>query len=210
MTTKLKHLIVPVSNFKLDAETGTFTCYANVKNVIDHVKDRAVDGCYLKSIERHAKNGTMPKMLWAHNPYDKPVGKWLSWEEDARGLKMTGKLSATTDGKDIEILAKDGALDSFSIGYLVIEEKWNREKGCNDLIEIDVKEVSWVNFACNEESTLQSIKSHLADGDLPTKRELRKLLSEVGLSRSQAEKIVHHYSPADDIKSQVAELDLFK
>lgn len=201
---KLKHLVVPVTDFKIDNETGTFTCYANVKNVIDHVKDRAIDGCYQKSIANHKAKGTTPKMLWSHNPFDKPVGKWLEMQEDERGLKMKGKLSATTDGKDIEILAKDGALDSFSIGYKTIEEKWNREKNCNDLIEIDIKEVSWVNFACNEESTLQSIKSHLEDGELPTKRELQNFLRSNGLSKSQAEKITDKYNP--DEKEDIFEL----
>lgn len=213
MTMKLKHLVVPVTGFKMDDETGVFTCYGNVKNVIDHVKDRAVDGCYRKSIQRHAEKGTTPKMLWAHNPYNKPVGKWLKMEEDEKGLKLTGKLSKTTEGKDIEILAKDGALDSFSIGYITHDEKWNDEKGCNDLIEIDIKEVSWVNFACNEESTLQSIKSHLLDGELPTKRELQTLLREVGLSKSQAEKITDKYDPEEktlNIKESVAKLELFK
>lgn len=207
MKMKLKHLVVPVTGFKMDSDSGTFTCYGNVKNVIDHVKDRAVDGCYTKSIADHKAKGTSPKMLWAHDPHSKPVGKWLTMEEDHKGLKLTGKLSQTTDGKDIEILAKDGALDSFSIGYITNNEKWNNEKGCNDLVEIDIKEVSWVNFACNEESTLQSIKSHLESGELPTKRELQKLLRESGLSKSQAEKIINHYQPeTKDIFELMAEV----
>ncbi len=207
-TMKLKHLIVPVTGFKMDAETGTFTCYGNVKHVIDHVKDRAVDGCYQKSIDNHLANGTMPKMLWSHNPTLLPVGKWMTMEEDEKGLKLTGKISKTTDGKDIEILAKDGALDSFSIGYYVIKEKWNQTKGCNDLIEIDIKEVSWVNFACNEESTLQDIKSHMDEGDLPTKRELQNLLRESGLSKSQASKIVDAYNPEVKEKALISESDI--
>lgn len=210
---KLKRLIVPVTGFKMDAETGEFTCYGNVKEVIDHVKDRAVDGCYSKSIANHKANGTMPKMLWSHDPSQLPVGAYTNMEEDAKGLKMTGKLSKTTMGKDIEILAKDGALDSFSIGYYTIQEKWNQSKGCNDLIEIDIKEVSWVNFACNEASTLQAIKSHMSDGELPTKRELQNFLRESGLSKSQAEKITNLYNPSVEkaliSKSDVAELTLF-
>tara|TARA_R110000744_G_scaffold380568_1_gene503257 strand:- start:36975 stop:37616 length:642 start_codon:yes stop_codon:yes gene_type:complete len=209
----LKYMVVPATNFKMDSETGLFTAYANTKNFIDHVKDRAVDGCYLKSIEKHKSAKTMPKMFWSHNPYELPVGVWKTMLEDSKGLLMGGKVSQTTMGKDIEILAKDGGLDSFSIGYEVIEEKWNQSKGCNDLLDIHVKEVSWVNFACNEESLLQEMKSALKNGQLPTRRELEKLLREaMHLSKSQAQNIVARYddSPietkSDDIFDLMAKL----
>lgn len=210
---KLKRMVVPATNFKLDEKSGLFTAYANTKNFIDHVKDRAVDGCYLKSIEKHNKAKTMPKMFWSHNPYELPVGSWKGMTEDNVGLLMSGALSKTTMGSDIEILAKDGALDSFSIGYETIEEKWNSIKGCNDLIDIHVKEVSWVNFACNEQSLLQEMKSALREGQLPTCRELEKLLREsMHLSKSQAQNIVARYddtpieTKSDDIFALMADL----
>ena len=203
----LKYMVFPATNFKMDVETGLFTAYANTKNFIDHVKDRAVDGCYLNSISKHKVAKTMPKMFWSHNPYELPVGAWKSMDEDAKGLLMSGKLSKTTMGKDIEILADDGALDSFSIGYQTIKEKWNNLKNCNDLIDIHVKEVSWVNFACNEESLLQEMKSALRNGELPTKREFEKLLrGSMQLSKSQAQNIVARY---DDSPIETKSDDIF-
>lgn len=189
-----KKLEMAVTEFKYDSGTGEFSCYGNTKGNIDHAQDRTCDGAYQKSIDNHLSSGTTPKMLWMHNPYDLPVGKFTEMREDSKGLFLKGKLSQTTMGKDIEILAKDGALDTFSIGYRVIEEKWNHEKQCNDLIELDIKEVSWVNFGCNEESRLVGIKSKLEEGELPTQRELQKFLVENGLSNRQAEKIVNNYS----------------
>lgn len=198
--TKTKFMTVPVMDFKYDSDTGEFTCYANVKNIIDHAKDRSVNGCFVKTIQRHKDNGTMPKMLWMHNPYALPVGKWVEMREDDKGLFMRGKLSKTSMGTDLEILAKDGALDSFSIGYIEIESKYNTTLKCNDLIEVDVKEVSWVNFACNEASTLHSIKTHLDEGKTLTKAELREVLSTTGLlSKRQIERVTADYNPADDI-----------
>lgn len=158
MNKKLKKVTLHVSNFKYDAESGVFTCYGNTKHNIDHAKDRLMDGVYKRSIKEHAEENTMPKMLWMHNPFELPVGKWLEWKEDEHGLFMKGKLSKTTMGSDLEILAKDGAIDSFSIGYYEIEAKWNSKDNCNDVYDILIKEVSWVNFACNEASTLESIK----------------------------------------------------
>lgn len=206
-------MVVPATEFKINNETGLFTAYANTKNFIDHAKDRAVDGCYLKSINKHEMDGTMPKMFWSHNPYELPVGVWKTMVEDSKGLLMGGKVSQTTMGKDIEILAKDGGLDSFSIGYQVNKEKWNQSKECNDLLEIHVKEVSWVNFACNEESLLQEMKNALKNGELPTRRELEKLLREsMHLSKSQAQNIVSRYNDSpietktDDIFDMMAAL----
>lgn len=203
---KNKQLQMAVTGFKLDAETGTFTCYGNTKGNIDHALDRSIDGCYQKSIDEHMANGTMPKMFWMHNPYDLPVGKWIEMREDSKGLFLKGQLSKSSMGQDMEILAKEGALDMFSIGYCIPQggEKWNADKGCNDLIEIDIKEISWVNFACNEESRLEDIKSKMQDGELPTKRELQKLLHTSGLSNRQAEKIANNYSP------EIKELDVFE
>lgn len=203
---KNKFLQVGVTGFKLNAEEGTFTCYANVKGNIDHARDRTLNGAYQKSIERHMKNGTMPKMFWMHNPYELPVGKWIEMREDEKGLFMKGKLSDTSMGRDIEALAKDGALDSFSIGYIEVESKWNSDAGCNDLVELDIKEVSWVTFACNEESLLQEIKNHMDDGQLPSKAELRELFKSTGwFSKRQIERITAVYNPDNEENEQLDE-----
>lgn len=214
----IRHITVPMFDFKYDSNSGEFTCYGNVKNVIDHVRDRTVHGCFMKSIERHKANRTMPKQLWMHNPRELPVGPWLDMKEDDTGLFMKGRLSDTTTGRDIRILAKDGALDSFSIGYTVNEERWNKDLNCNDLIEVDIKEVSWVNFACNEASTLVEIKSKLGEGKILSKAELRLLLESVpaGLSKRQIERITADYKPSvdeidlDEVKGLLENSVLFK
>ncbi len=194
-TKTIRHVEVPISNFKFDTNSGEFTCYGNVKNIIDYAGDRSVDGCFMATISRHKSMGTMPIMLWMHNPYDLPVGTWLDWEEDSKGLHMKGKLSQTTMGKDIEILARDRAVNKFSIGYRVVKGRWNDSLECYDLLEVDILEVSWVNFACNDESDLETIKSKMENGSLPTKRELQNILRKEGFSKRQAERIVDKYEP---------------
>lgn len=199
-------IIVPITDFKYDDNSGSFTCYGNVKNFIDHAKDRTVDGCFVDSIRKHKNAGTMPKMFWMHNPHGLPVGPWDDMEEDSVGLKMSGRLSDTTMGRDIRVLAKDNALDSFSIGYRVVSEKWNSQLGCNDLLKVDILEVSWVNWACNELSLLQDIKSKMDEGDLPTVRELEKFLRDNGFSKKQAERITSKYRPDIEVVDAWAEL----
>lgn len=206
---EIKHKIVPVVGFKLDEKTGEFECYANVKGVVDHAKDRSMNGCFVKSISEHEANGTRPKMLWSHNPRELPVGTWVKMIEDEKGLRMTGKLSKTTMGRDIETLAKDMALDSFSIGYEEIESKWNSAEGCNDVFEYKIHEVSWVNFACNEPSKLESIKQKMASKEMPTKRDLQKFLQEYGMSKSEASAITDKYNP-DSVSEKQQELEIIE
>ena len=196
MIVKNKTLELGIVNFKAkDDEKMSFTCYGNTKGNIDHAMDRSIDGVYSKSIKAHVDNGTMPKMLWMHDPKSLPIGKWVSMKEDAKGLMLEGEFANTERGREVYTLMKSGALDSFSIGYRVIQEKWNAGMQCNDLVEVDIKEISVVNFACNEESRLVNIKSKIDDGDLPTKRDLQKFLHEAGLSNRQAEKVANKYNP---------------
>lgn len=198
---------------KANSNTREFEAYANTKNIVDNALDVAMDGCYQKSIERHKQAGTMPSMLWSHNPEMLPLGKISHMEEDAKGLFFSGKISSTTMGNDVYELAKDGAIDQFSIGYIEVKSNWNNEKGYNELHEIDVKEISWVNFACNEESRLQDIKSSLGQKRLPTERELERFLKSVGLSKTEARRIASKYNPSLERKldiSAIKELSLFK
>lgn len=202
-----KFLEVGLSGFKMDNETGTFTCYGNVKGNIDHARDRTLDGAYMKSIERHMKNGTMPKMFWMHNPYELPVGKWIEMREDEKGLFLRGKISDTAMGRDIYTLMKDGAIDSFSIGYIEVESRWNTEKQCNDLIELDIKEISIVTFACNEESLLQDIKHRVDEGETVTKADLRIILKSTGLlSKRQIENVTANYQPVTEEQDRMNEI----
>lgn len=195
-----KTLDLGVLEFKALSGERTFSCYGNVKGNIDHALDRVVDGAYRDSIASHKAAGTMPKFFWMHNPWDTPVGVWTAMEEDSKGLYLEGKFSNTPKGNELYELYKDNALDSFSIGYRVNDEKWNNTLGCNDLIKIDVREISAVTFACNEESRLVEIKSKLGEGKVLTKAELRELLESVpaGLSKRQIERITADYKPSGD------------
>ena len=196
-----KTLDLSVLEFKALSGERSFSCYGNVKGNIDHALDRVVDGAYRDSIAAHKAAGTMPKFFWMHDRWDTPVGVWTAMEEDSKGLYLEGKFANTPKGNELYELYKDNALDSFSIGYRVNDEKWNSSLGCNDLIKVDIREISAVTFACNEESRLVEIKSKLGEGKVLTKAELRALLESVpaGLSKRQIERITADYKPSGEI-----------
>ena len=137
----------------------------------------------------------MPSMLWSHDAWSLPVGVYTDMQEDSKGLLLDGKLSKTSSGNDLYELAMDGAIKKFSIGYIVNQERWNSDKAHNELIEIDIRECSWVNFACNDESELVDIKSVMADNNMPTKRQLEKFLKSKGMSKHEAKRIASLYNP---------------
>ncbi len=206
----INKMFLGVSEFKaLDDGSMSFSCYGNTKGNVDHAWDRVIDGAYQASIAENEQKGTMPKMFWMHDAYSTPVGVWSAMREDEKGLFLEGRLANTDKGREIYELMKMGAIDSFSIGYSVVKEKWNDEMRCNDLIEIKIREVSAVTFACNEESRLVELKSKLEINEYPTKRELERFLNECGLSRKQATAIASRYDDSvkqDDIFELMAKV----
>ncbi|QWL58216.1 HK97 family phage prohead protease [Aeromonas jandaei] len=151
-------LRVKLNSFS-ESEEGVFEAYGNVKWVVDSYREVAVDGAFKKSIARHKSEGTMPKMLWNHNP-DIVIGKWIDMEEDEIGLKVKGQLALNTQkGRETYELLKMGALDSLSIGFTAPKESYGAKDNVTYLEEIDLYEVSVVTFPANKESIVTSIKS---------------------------------------------------
>lgn len=197
-----KHLQVTMTGFKAIGTGMEFSCYTNVKGNIDHAQERTLDGAYSKSIAKHEKEGTMPKMFWNHDSWEPPVGVWIEMAEDEKGLFKRGEMLDSVRGIEIWKGLKKRAIDSFSIGYREVKSQWNSLKECNDLIELDIRESSPVNFACNEESRIVDIKRRIGSGGLVGKADLRILLqqSNSGLSKRQIEKITSDYQPSYDIE----------
>ena len=68
---------------------GTFTGYGSMFNNMDLDRDIIAPGAFSKSLQ--GKGPKKIKLLWQHDPAQ-PIGVWESMEEDARGLKVTGRL----------------------------------------------------------------------------------------------------------------------
>ncbi len=175
-------------------DSGTFSGYGNTFDDVDHVKDVSLKGCFKKSLEEWGKKGKLPKMLWQHD-VEKPIGVYTKMVEDANGLYIEGKLALNTQlGRETYELMKIGAIDSFSIGYRTIDEEYSREKGVNYLKELKLFEVSIVTMPCNENALLADVKNRMYDDELPTLREVQKLLQQnCSFSKRQAESTMNQF-----------------
>lgn len=195
----------------LDGEKGKFSAYGNVKGVLDHAGDVTVKGAFENTIKEHKANGTMPKFLGQHQGRMMPLGIITDIKEDEHGLYFEGEFCLETQaGAEAYALCKMGAIDQFSIGYLTIKEHYDSTKGINYLQDLSVKEISLVTFACNEESTLQSIKSLDDDAEL-TDRMIQDMLRENGVSKRKAEKLVNQYKAASaPVEVEVVDVTTFR
>lgn len=148
-------------DIKSVAEDGTFTGYASVFNVKDRGRDILLPGAFRKSLQTYPASKV--KMLLQHDTSE-PVGIWLKFEEDAKGLKATGRLILeTVKGRETYELMKAGAYDSLSIGYRTIRDEMDRKQGARLLHEVELREVSIVTFPMNEAATVSTVKAEPVD-----------------------------------------------
>lgn len=177
-------------------EEGTFTGYGSIFGNVDSYSEVVEPGAFAKSLARQAKAGVAPIMLWQHRA-DDPIGIWEGLEEDAKGLKGTGKLLLDVQsGREAYARIKAGAVRGLSIGYREI--KAEPDGNVRRLKELDLLEISVVTFPANARAGITSVKSsealqefarRLRDGDPMKCSEFEDLLREAGVPKAMAVQI---------------------
>lgn len=175
-----------IKSYHEEDEERKFSGYANTFDHKDRAGDITMKGAFTKSLKKHLEEGTRPLMLM-HHDHSRPVGVWEKLVEDEKGLYVEGRLTkGVRDADEAYALLKDGALNSMSIGYKVVDESWDNTKSANLLHQVDLFEISLVSIPANEQSTVISVKS---DDGVNT-RALERVLRDAGLSRSEAKTLL--------------------
>ena len=139
-----------------NSDSGDIAGYGSTFRNVDFGGDVCAAGCFAKSLTEHEAAGTMPAMLWSHDPAQ-PVGVWTGAFEDLKGLRMEGHLTLGTQrGAEARALAKDGAL-ALSIGYATRDAIY--DDGSRILKDVRLFEVSLVGMPMNSQARIISIKS---------------------------------------------------
>jgi HK97 family phage prohead protease len=171
------------TNFKIKkiSDDGKFSGHGSVFHVVDGARDVIVPGAFKKSLDDWKKKDRLPGMFWQHDT-SKPIGKYLTMEEDEVGLFVEGQLlkDDVQQAAEAYALMKAEAISGLSIGYNTLLEEWDRDARINTLKEIDLWEVSLVSFPCNDEARVETVKN------LETERDIEKYLRENGFSRTEA------------------------
>lgn len=147
--------------FELDTKAvgddGIFSGYASIFGEVDLGKDSVQPGAFTKSLA--ARPASRVKMFREHER--EPIGVWTDMVEDAKGLKVTGRLVLETiKGRETHALMKAGALDGLSIGYRTKSARHDRAKGTRLLDEVDLHEISVVTFGMLPSAVVTSVKSN--------------------------------------------------
>lgn len=133
---------------------GTASAYGN----IDYANEVMVKGAFDKHMDT-----TMFPMLWQHKT-ESPIGVIHILGSDGDGLEIKGEINLEVQqGKEAHSLLKQKAIKGLSIGYTVLDDKW--DKRIRYLTEVKLWEVSIVTFPCNELAQVSQVKSDISDGE---------------------------------------------
>jgi len=97
-----------------------------------------------------------PILLFNHN-YDKPIGKVVEMGTDSMGLKIKGIISKSAG--DVYNLVKEGVLTTFSVGFLIKDAEYDKEKDGLVVKDAELLEISVVSVPCNQDATFSVAKS---------------------------------------------------
>lgn len=142
-------------------EDGTFKGYGSVFGVVDFYNEVVVAGAFKKSLSKHKREGTMPALLWQHDPHE-PIGIFTTMKEDEKGLYVEGKLfidASVPNADKAYTLLKNGALTGLSIGFMTIADTWDDKKKLRNLTEVDLWETSLVTFPANTAARITAVKN---------------------------------------------------
>lgn len=140
------------------SETGGFSGYASVFGIRDRNGDIVEKGAFSIFLESvYSGTAKMPKLLWQHD-VALPIGYIDIIREDGYGLYIEGTiLRELQKGQEAYHLARNHAIDGFSIGYNVVKSA--PIPGGHRLLQVELLEVSLVTLAANEKSIITEIKN---------------------------------------------------
>jgi hypothetical protein len=115
------------------------------------------------------------------------IGVVTEMEESDEGLLIRAKISETVLGNETLNLVKDGAIRSFSVGFIpVIDEK--KEKTIIRK-KVDLKEVSLVAFPAYEKAEVLSVREETNQEEISMEKETPDYTSAIEEVRNHAEEL---------------------
>jgi hypothetical protein len=149
-------LPVQVEDVKATDDGWTVSGYGSTFGNVDLGNDVVMPGAFKRSLQAGGK----VRFLHSHDPR-MVLGVAKSLREDDKGLFGEFKISKTKLGEDTRQLLKDGAMDSFSIGFITKEYEWTEKGEVRQLKDVDLLEVSLVSIPMNPQAMVTNIKSYL-------------------------------------------------
>jgi HK97 family phage prohead protease len=128
--------------------------YLSTFNNVDLGFDVVMPGAF----DAWLSGGNKTRFLYSHRP-DQVLGTWKELRSDKNGLYGRAQISKTALGQDVHTLLKDGALDSFSIGYETLDA--DVKDGVRYLKQLNLPEASLVAMPMNPQAVVTAVKDWL-------------------------------------------------
>lgn len=122
---------------------GVFEGYASLFDVRDSEGDAFLKGAFVDAIESQSV-GRKTAMHFNHQSYELPIGKWLSIEEDSKGLFVVGELTPNlSKANDIAAAAEHGTVTGLSVAGYTNQESFIVHPDGRDIIKVQaLREIS--------------------------------------------------------------------
>ncbi len=122
------------------------------------------------------------KFLSQHDRMAQPLGVATGIRDDARGPIGTFRVSKTQAGDEYLELARDGAVDGLSVGFMPVTpgpDEWPRSGSTVRRTAVDLREVSGVTWPAYEQARVSEVRSLLQKADITDEdmAALRRLLA---------------------------------
>ncbi len=143
----------PVLEVKADGDSWQVSGHVSTFGNVDAQGDVVMHGAFDDTL----KSGRKVKFLMGHDSR-MVLGTPLELKADDVGLFGRFKISRTQLGQDVHTLLKDGALDSFSIGYIPEQISFD-DSGVRLLEAIDLLECSVVAIPANDQALVTGVKA---------------------------------------------------
>jgi HK97 family phage prohead protease len=143
----------------IDSGRREVAVYLSIFDNIDSDNDMIKKGAFSKSIQERGPESTGNRKIayLRHHDWDWQIGKWLTLQEDDKGLFAVGQLGRSTVGNDAFLDYEDGIIREHSIGFQYIADKirfiedaQNENGGYFMITEVKLYEGSAVTLGANE------------------------------------------------------------
>jgi uncharacterized protein len=182
MTAGLEHKAVEAQT-RVDSEPGEFAAIAATYDV-DRVKDRIRFGAFAKTITRWQQSGRRVPLHWDHRGEARNVIGSINpaamREIAGAGLYVEGKLDLQHSevAREAWRSMKDNRV-GLSFGYMTVTSR--KRDGINELLELDLFEVSIVPHPANPDTRVLSMKAAVPERRAPTDADLRQQAKALGI-----------------------------
>lgn len=148
-------------------------------------------GAFAKSIQ---ERGDKVKLLSQHQAGRNPLGRATMLREDSAGLYGEFRVSRTQAGDEALELVRDGALDSFSVGFAPV--KHVKEGRTVVRTEVAIREASLVTFPAYNDARILTVRATLEQLEQMTPDERAELARALTLKDYPITQ--EHHEPIED------------